>query len=503
MPQSNLTREEFIESMKPILAECVDDTATFASKFIPDRFTRAFDPPYAEMFALLDDDTKRRVAIAAPRGIGKTTSCTIALPARKITFHDCKYVLIISCTHSKAAEDVDNLGSELTENPRIVKVFGQLKGPKWSLGTGRLTTSTNIHIQAKGAGQQIRGLLKENRPDLIIIDDLEDPEPFRIGDATEYLRKLKHWFYADLLNSIDIKKTRVIVIGTVLGENSLLSELLESPDWDSVRLELCDDNYETKFPSHMTTPEVKELADRLKRAGQLDLFFQEFRNLAIAGEDAVFKASMFKDHYYDTLEILKSPPLDRIVIVDPAKTVKIHSAYSAIVGIGFDHRKERIYFMDCVNKKLHPDEIYKEAWLMAVRLKTVNIGCEVTSLNEFISYPFNSFLKRKGFPDIVELKARGQKIDRIRALAPFYRQGLIWHNPLPEIHGALEAQLLAYPRSKFWDVMDAFAYCIEMFDLGDRFFVSQKHDSAAFEAELAMLEDFDAGMKPVNFRGAP
>ena len=50
------------------------------------------------------------------------------------------------------------------------------------------------------------------------------------------------------------------------------------------------------------------------------------------------------------------------------------------------------------------------------------------------------------------------KAGRVAALAPYYRQGLVWHNS----HScrALEEQLLSFPHSRKWDVMDAAAYAV-------------------------------------------
>jgi len=103
-------------------------------------------------------------------------------------------------------------------------------------------------------------------------------------------------------------------------------------------------------------------------------------------------------------------------------------------------------------------------------------GVEVTSLNEFIVQPIkNEMMKRGQMMELIELKARGQagragkgKEDRIAALVPYYRQGYIFHNEA--CCGGLEAQLLSFPRSKLWDIMDATAYVVEMLELGNRYF---------------------------------
>jgi len=165
----------------------------------------------------------------------------------------------------------------------------------------------------------------------------------------------------------------------------------------------------------------------------------------------------------------KLPSLKNVVIVDPAKTVKLHSADSAVVGVGINRAKPAIYVRDIVSGKLYPDELYNESFDMVARLNANVLGVEVTSLHEFISQPIKNEIRKRGlFIRYVELNAKGKKEDRIAQLAPYYRQGYIYHNPA--VCTKLETQLLSFPRSKLWDVMDALAYIIELMELESDFF---------------------------------
>ena len=51
----------------------------------------------------------------------------------------------------------------------------------------------------------------------------------------------------------------------------------------------------------------------------------------------------------------------------------------------------------------------------------------------------------------------------------------------------LEQQLLMFPRSALWDLMDAEAYIIEMLELGERYF-SPKEDPDDIESEFSELD---------------
>jgi phage terminase large subunit-like protein len=159
----------------------------------------------------------------------------------------------------------------------------------------------------------------------------------------------------------------------------------------------------------------------------------------------------------------QKPILTNVVIVDPAKTVELHSADSAIVGWGIDRTSKRMYFRDCVADRFYPDQLYDEMFAMVVRLKATILAIEVTSLHEFIVQPIKNEMRKRGiFPLLLELNATGKKEERIAWLAPFYRQGYIYHNPA--ICQKLEQQLLTFPRARKFDVMDAAAYIVKVME---------------------------------------
>ena len=135
-----------------------------------------------------------------------------------------------------------------------------------------------------------------------------------------------------------------------------------------------------------------------------------------------------------------------------------------------DLRDNKIFFRDCVAGKMYPDQMYDAVIELKEKWRVTAVAVEVTSLNEFITYPLQNELRRRGCMnfELIELKARAKKEDRIKTLIPLYRKGLIYHNS--KVCGKLEEQLLSFPASRLWDVMDATAYLSELFFTGERFF---------------------------------
>ena len=477
--------------MDPQLLEaysnCVISTKVFSQTFMPERFNRPFSSLHDLIFRLIDDDSIQRVAIAAPRGFGKTSLCTIAYPAKKIAFQQKKFILPVSATATSAVTQGENLKRELMSNNAFTHVFGPVKSDNFS--KDQWVTQNGIMVMPRGAGQQVRGLLyHQYRPDLIVVDDLETTEGVQ---SEEQRAKLKDWFFSDLCNCVDrsSKSWKIVVIGTVLHEDALLVNLLDDPEWTSVRLEICDDSLESNWPDFITTDEVKKLHAGFKERGQLDVFYREYRNIPVSTEDATFKQEYFKSYNETDKSFTElKHRLQGVVIVDPAKTVKLHSADSAITGWGVDREGKGLYVRDIVSGKLYPDELYDEMFAMVARLNAHTLAIEVTSLNEFIIQPIKNEMQKRGiFVNLIELKARAKKEERIAQLVPYYRQGYIYHNEA--CCQKLESQLMAFPRSKLWDVMDSAAYIIEVLELNLDYFDPPEMDDSDIEAEFAELEN--------------
>ena len=488
------------DELKDLLAECYSDSQLAAKVFLPKRFWRPFDPlMHGRIFDLIDKSDNNKLCIAAPRGIGKTSIINLLMPMLAILFQKTNYIVPVSCTSDLAMQQAENLKYELISNQMINKLYGPLASSnfskkQWVVNVG----GQEICIMPRGAGQQIRGLLyKDYRPGLILVDDLEDPDNM---DNEDQRKKKKEWFYADLLNCVDRgrgSEWKVVMLGTILHQDALLPDLLDNPDWDSVRLELCDDNFKSKCPSFMSDEDVLKLYKEFETAQKTDTFYREYKNDPVPrGKDASFPQEVFTKYDPTTVNLNMDRRVENLVIVDPAKTANPRSAHSAIVGVGIDLSKNVFYVRDIVDGKLHYHELIDEIVAMVQRVNAHVLGIEVTSLHEFITYPIKTELIRRGVNvEVIELHARGGanekgKISRIKALTSFYRQGQILHNPA--CCGVLERQLMSFPRSKRWDVMDALGYLPEILEIGERYlmpYVDEEENTEVVEREYLELED--------------
>lgn len=491
--------------LEDLLVECYKDTKLFAKTFFPELFTSPFSTLHNKIFELVDSDHPK-VAIAAPRGLGKTTIArTVA--AKNILYRSRKFITYVSNSATSAEMQTENLKTELVSNEVTKKTFGHIRVSdlfdvsddiRELFSKMTWVAYGNTLVLPRGSGQQIRGLnWRSNRPELLIIDDLEKKEELF---NEENRIKLRKWFRSDVEKCIDFYKKdfKFIYIDTLKHEDSLLQRLIDSNEWETIVLSACDENYNSLDPNYMTTDEILAELAAHKEDGELDVFYMEYMNMPTGGENQSFKRSYFKYYSEADVQPLKEE-LETVVILDPAKTVNPTSAESAIVGVSLHAKTARIFVRDVISEKLLPDDQYSMTFDMADRLGAKVIGIETTSLNEFILQPLKDFMRKRingNFYEIVELKARGgtskkveSKASRVKALIPYYRQGTVYHNST--CCERLEQQLLSYPFSKKWDIMDAEAYMIEMLALGERGFspqVAKEGDEWGDEDEFAELE---------------
>jgi hypothetical protein len=457
-------------------------------------FWRPFSRLHDQIFELLDSECKYFV-IFAPRGIGKTTSSFIAYAGRKILTREIKHFIPMSDSNDNAIKRANNLKTELLHNDIIAKVFGPIKSTEGSFSSKEWTTATGTHVYPRGRGQNIRGsLYKKYRVDGILADDIEDDELVK-----NELRRddLHNWWLGHVSNTIDrgADDWRIGMIGTMLHEDCLLMRMKQDPAYESVRLSICNEQYKSAWPEFMTDDDVKELVTRFKAHGKLDVFYREYMNIAAATEDASFKQSYFKEYQEGGQEFQDEiPEIENIILADPAKTAKMQSADSAIIGMGINLKRRKIYIRECQRGKMYPDEFVDACLNMGLRFRQGGgfcriLGIETVTLEEWITQLFRTRMAERGLVfNMVELRGKGAKGNveakdaRIGAMSGYYRAGWVYHNPT--CCAPLEQQLLSFPRSRLRDMMDAESNFIYMMEQGKLMFDTDEH-------QMEQLSDLD------------
>lgn len=504
-----LTHKEALD-----LAEtCLHSKKFFARTIFPDRFDTPFSKGHDDIFDILQDKKIKRGVIAASRGFGKT-SINLVNQCHEILFRLRHFIVPISCTSTQAVMQSENVKAELERNPNIKTLFGSMKAASKGLSSDtwnkdmwiarRGDERTGTLVMPRGSGQQIRGVLYGSiRPQLIAGDDLEETEKVK---SDEQRAKLKKWFFEDVINAVSRTRNdwQIFIIGTLLHEDSLLANLLDDPNWEHIRLSICDDHYHSNWPEAFSDDDIAQLVDEFRAQGMLDSFYREYMNLPIATEDATFTREMFHGYTERDDEFRQRiPRLVTMLLVDPAKTVSSKTARSAIIAASVDLRDHRIFVRECWSELVYPDQLYEQIAIMGHRWGTGLIGVEVTSLNEFIMQPLRNYLGRTGRTyNIVKLNPRGSKEERAKWLASYYRNHSVYHNEDGNC-GPLEMALLSFPRPKFWDLIDCEAYIIQMLHQGNAYFdsVADEDYEEEYSEEMKRFEIEDRNQGPAPDMG--
>ncbi len=207
----------------------------FMRTYLPEHLFRDPSPAHQEVDGLLMELTHRRglkLAVAAPRGFGKSTLVTLAYVLYGICYGQERFIVILSATASQAMQLLDSVKRELTGNAKLLMDFSELAGPSprpWTRAD--IVTPTGIRVLALGSGQRIRGRKHgKDRPTLIIADDLENAENTFSLESRE---QLKDWFNRSILKAGG-EETNFLFLGTLHHPYCLLGEYVDPqthPEW--------------------------------------------------------------------------------------------------------------------------------------------------------------------------------------------------------------------------------------------------------------------------------
>lgn len=471
--------QKFLPEEILLIDACRVSLKNFCRLILPDTFFRPFSPGHLTIIEALSDPSKQQVALCAPRGIGKS-SLVQAMILKGIIFNEYRHIVLGGASYSLGARArSENIKREIEDNPQIQHFWGSLKSDKWA--EDEWITAFDQRILPVGAGQKVRGALyKNHRPDLIVLDDIEDLDN---TSSPENRKKVRDWLFDTILKLRDMGSTsfKIVYIGSLLHEDSLMARLTEIdevtkefklPSWNPIKLELHDDNGKSFWPEYMSDERIAAEIAQAKIAGTLDGWMREMRGIPTATENSLF--AKFNFLQYEESQIAEfNHRITNFVLVDPARTVKLDSDYTAMLVVGHDYETGTLYIRDLVNEKLHPNQIYEHSIQLCRKYNSNVLAIETHGLHEHLLQPLlNYMIGQGGGIQLIELAPRGGKTTtarndlsgknlRIAALAPMYSQGVIKHNSA--CCQPLEFQQRAFPRGKKDDILDCEAYIPQLF----------------------------------------
>lgn len=471
-----------------------------------------------EYFCELESEPDRRgvqEVIAAPRGNAKTTFRVLIKAIHSIVYGYHPFIVIIGYSASEAIDKVKDIRDELLTNERLIEVYGNLL-PKSAAQSDFITTN-GVRVVARSRGGQVRGLkFRADRPSLIILDDIESLETV---NTPEQRQKTKAWFEKDVIGSGRADgKTDFIVVGTVIHQEALLSELLQKPGWVSrkykaiksfaTRQDLWDqwqaiytdlDNpnaiddakafYEANEPAMLEGVEIlwpdgetyyKLMVEKVKHG--LAYLYSEKQNEPFDPERQILNPELCKrfnviwpqeDAWPRELKekrvdygfaihceakYIHSSTLKIIAFHDPAMAETNKSDYGSIVVCAQDG-SGYIYVLDCyLRKDPYTIQIHK-AYELYKKWQFDTLYLETIGFQELLKPLYREQEERQGVKlRIVGVHQHANKVHRISTLEPYFSNG--WLRLNERLDPLLLEQLRLFPTTHD-DGPDALQGCVE------------------------------------------
>lgn len=418
------------------------------------------------LFSIVDVDGVQKIHLIAtqyvelilPRGCSKTTIGGLLSTLYGVYYNEFKFLLYISETAPHSERQLQNIQAEIESNDRLREVFGTLKPShssplKWTAGL--CETTNGVTLMAKGRGTQVRGsLIKNQRPDRIIFDDIEDEESVLTPEQRD---KALTWLLQAVKPALAKHDSFMIGLGTMLHRESILASLSRDPQWTTIWFGAIDKDGDALWPYWMSLKDLEREKRSYQLQGKLNAFYMEYMSELRNEETAIFKSSF----------IIYQPttPADcvaRALAIDPAISEKVGSDGTSLAAVGITEKGELPIFDVFWQVGVKPREQVDMYFEWSARWDITLHGVESIAFQAALVHLLREEMYRKGrYFEIVPITHSTKKDERIKGiLQPRYAAGYIKHNRrFPDY----ESQLLDFPAGKK-DAPDAVAMAVSLLD---------------------------------------
>ena len=417
------------------------------------------------------------LAIAAPRGSAKSTLLTFLYPLHLIVHKRNKYIIILMNTHKKSIGALRGIKDEFKDNRNIKNAY-KVKIVKDAEDDTifRHPDGFQTRVLCTGSDQigSIRGeRAGASRPDLVIIDDLEDDELVR---SAERRNKLKNDFDSVIEPMLDSHVGRIIAIGTILHDDCLMNKLISKdhyPRFEKSLYKALPDEETSLWQEKWSVERLHEM-----RKENPSVFAKEYQNDPVSDSMQRFFAEDFRtwrveNNNYILLNADGSikakgelSSCRAAIACDLAWEEKKESDYAVIMPAFLTPQSELLVDNYICKKGLRPHEIEETLFSMEARLRTITgssvpVGFEKANLEKVVRHLLKEAMKtRNHYLILKDLEWTKDKISRIETrLEPRYKQHVIYHKTGM---GDLEYQLLKFPSGAHEDLPDALQGLVQL-----------------------------------------
>ncbi len=432
----------------------------FFNHYLPHYASEKSPEFHKEIIEILKSDSKN-ISICAPRGFSKSTLVSFAYVIWNILKEQYKFIVLVSATDDLAEDLADFIRLEFTDNKRILEDFGQLM---MGIGAGGDFHVNKTRVLARGRKQAVRGFRsRQNRPDLIILDDIEkDEEAMSPKVVTKTLETITRGLLPSLTPT-----GKFIIVGTILRKRSVVGTILltEEEPWNLWTRKI----YRAIEPDGQGG-ETSLWADRFsleflheqKAIMGLTAFNAEYQNMPSDEDHALFTESMIVDGAY-----LSNSPAT--MFIDPSVDGIKKNDYKACILVA--KQNEVFHILGAVLVQGSDNKFFQGVCDLYKRYKNNILGtyCESNGFQIYFMRAIDKFAKEQGINlSLSSVRNNLKKEYRISQLVPLFETGRITFDP--EFRKSKEGkilieQLLFFPSSTVHDdAPDALAGAIKVLE---------------------------------------
>lgn len=428
-------------------------------------------------------DTKKTLHLA-PRGHGKSTIGDVDFCITKLLRDANLRIMIGSKTQGQAEAFLKEIRTHFEANEDLIRVFGDLKGDKWSDKEFTLNTRTLIKKEASLTALGASGAVVSKHFDLIICDDLVGFENARTGSQRS---KLKEWFYSSLEPTLE-PTGEMRVLGTRYHPNDLYQDFIETGDYDVVIQKALNIYNEEEFgtwkargllPADIKPGDefplwdyfgLEDLQKRKSASGSI-IFGMQYQNTTDLAKGNIFKMEYLR--YYDSYTIRQDGKAEvylrneetgekikrvcRVFMgVDLAISQSTSADYFVIAVVGRDEDNNYYvldYFMDRLSFENQLNKILEYGQVKFPGVE--RIGVEAVAYQQAMCQQ----LRRESSLPVVDIKTSKDKITRAMRLSAKFECGKVL---VRQNMAELIDCLLLMPEVEHDDIFDAVDFAIAM-----------------------------------------
>lgn len=407
-------------------------------------------PFQKEMFSLTENESIKNIYIVSFRGSGKSTIITTSYPLwAMLGIQRKKFIVIIFQTMSQAKLGMSNIRDMLENNSLLKNDLGPFEEESDEWGSSSLVfKDLNSRIKVMSTEQSIRGLRHhEHRPDLIIMDDVQDLSSCKNQDARD---KIYDWFKGEVIPAGDIN-TRIVMVGNLLHNDSLLMRIkreIHENKHEGVFKEypILDEDNKCLWPGKFPT---RESIQQLRQNTASEVAWQrEYLLRIIPDEDQVINPEWIQ--YYKNLPDRKNPNNEyryTVHSIDLAVSENDKADKTAIITMsvyGFGNNIRIYIHMNPINDKMTlPKTLEKIISLPKHKVFVEAVGMQIG---------MTQMLVKEGI-QAIDVKVSADKRSRLSLISPAIQSGkiLFAHRGNEEVVD----QIVNFGSERYDDLVDA------------------------------------------------